>query len=387
MLLWILLVLLLLCLWKLKAGQLKVVRSTTTPSFESSSILKVVHINVWSGSTYEFSKTKEQGWRYFGYRVFEFLSGIGYDIDYYPGDDKEHRYEILCKQLKELRPSVVTINEAMPCMSYTSRLANEIGFDHIAHVGVGGVSFPFFQFPNFAEGDAILAHPSLKLKPMGRSRLSGFVFSNNFSINTGDATQLLAGMVTVNAQQVIIGVTHWHAGVLEAPEVMKYIRNHLSPDEQQLGITSIAESTSMRVSEALQTVTLCKELVCAQGGKPLILCGDFNTTRTTPEFMILKQAGFQDYGCDQCTWDPKNRNVQLQFKHGVEASGSRNAVENKLYAVMGNEQLKLDHILTLGSCMNFESSSTVLNSQAPPSDHYGIAATFQIQKKAGPIRE
>ena len=126
----------------------------------------------------------------------------------------------LVKEILELDPDVVTLNECMPCFSFAHRLAKDVGMDCCASLGVAGIVFGFLRFPFISEGDAILAKPAMQLRFAGRAQLTGGVRSSSLSFNLDDSTQALAckvGLVNL-PKGVVICCTHWQASVVSNEE-------------------------------------------------------------------------------------------------------------------------------------------------------------------------
>lgn len=112
------------------------------PSFTGTT-LKMVTINVWSGLDYK--GTLKMG-------------------EYETPEVREARYQALLAELKKLSPDVVGLNEANFLPDYAKRLAADLGFDYLHHVGVSGVRIGRVGLPwNLREGDAILARKELRL--------------------------------------------------------------------------------------------------------------------------------------------------------------------------------------------------------------------------------
>ena len=123
-------------------------------SDRTANALRVLQINVWSGSTY----VGELDWR----SCFSFV----------PYESSEHsgrRYEALVRinanlnpnsnahpqqvrGVKQLDPDVITLNECMPCRSFSHRLATDLGMDCVARLGVAGLVFGWLKFPFISEG-------------------------------------------------------------------------------------------------------------------------------------------------------------------------------------------------------------------------------------------
>lgn len=122
-------------------------------SVEQTKSLRLLQVNVWSGSTYEID------WSKLKFAMYE------------PPAATERRYEILLRRIRELDPDVVTVNEAMPCEAYVTRLASDLNMDAVYHLGVAGIVLGrFLRFPCISEGDAVLAKVGLLLLLYARGK-------------------------------------------------------------------------------------------------------------------------------------------------------------------------------------------------------------------------
>ena len=99
--------------------------------------IKLFTLNVWSG------------FRYHGLIRLE---------EYETKQVREKRFQGLCAVLRKERPDIVCLNEANPLFSYGKRLAEELGYVPLGHMGVAGLRAGKLGFPlNLREGDLVLA--------------------------------------------------------------------------------------------------------------------------------------------------------------------------------------------------------------------------------------
>ena len=166
-----------------------------TPTEFTANTVKLMTINVWSGLDY----------------IGTFKMG-----EYESTQIREKRYQALLKEIARLNPDIIAINEANFLPEYVRRLAGDLQYDCIYHVGVAGLKIGRIGIPiNLKEGDAILARKELQLQMAGHKQLSGGgIITNHFSFHTEDATQVLVGKIIVNGKPVYIAFTHWHASPL-----------------------------------------------------------------------------------------------------------------------------------------------------------------------------
>ena len=331
--------------------------------------LRLLQVNVWSGSTYEID-----------WRTLTFIS-------YESPSETEKRYQTLLRRCKKLDPDVITVNEAMPCRAYVRRLANDLGMDAVYHLGVAGVVLGrFLSFPFISEGDAILAKPRLKLQPAGRARLTGSVFSDLFSLNLDDATQAVAATVALgSAGKLGLVAAHWHASLLDTEETTLDIEEHQATMAAEAATIrrSIEDHTKLRIQEAKGSLRLAESL----GVSAVIVAGDLNTVPGSRSIEVLRAAGYKSAGGDW-TWDPstgRNENVDMQARVGAERSSSRGPLEKELYGRFSRRGAQLDHVLFRAwgrDEMSVERSQVVLKSNGvgdeAPSDHYGLCVDFQF---------
>lgn len=247
------------------------------PTGAERDTLRVVDINVWSGLDYR---------------------GVVRMGTYETAEEREARYRALVTQLRALEPDVIGVHEANPVPDYVDRLAADLGYDAVRHMGLGGVRIGPVGLPwNLREGDAILARPDLGLRYEGRRRISGGLVGSFFSFHFADATQVLAASIGVNGRRVFLFATHWHAGNEKVDREWRSV-------------------------EAERTLAFVDD-VAIDG--PAILMGDFNAEPAAPEVRRLLDAGFVDaHGAARGdsagpTWNP-GRNLNIQ-EHYAGADG------------------------------------------------------------------
>ena len=151
--------------------------------------LRLLQLNVWSGSTYELDWDARQ-----------FSS-------YETPSDAETRYSSLLALVKKHEPDVLTLNECMPSPDYATRLARDLGFSCYTRTALAGIVVGPFHFPSakITEGDAVLAKPEFHLTPLGRQALTGWVLGESLSFNTDNATQILAASIEKGGRTFAIG--------------------------------------------------------------------------------------------------------------------------------------------------------------------------------------
>ena len=404
--------------------------------------LRVLQLNVWSGSDYAGELSARTGFS-FGFR----------DTAAY----RERRYAALLREVRRVDPDVMCINESMPCFAFAHRLARDTGMDCVASLGIAGLQFGWLRFPFISEGDAVLAKRALDLQYVGRHRLSGGVCSSSISFNTGDATQVLGCRIRVptkdagGTREVTICATHWQSTVVDDAPTRAHLKRitvrsiaqppRTQSERERQGQAAIARGSLQRVQEALGTARFVTRMA---GNTPTILAGDLNTVVGTPEMRIMDAhcfysadedlneaaaaaaAALQETGASEgrtatrastggYTWDPANPNVAMQNEKKAERrrkSGSvGQSVEAALYDAFEARPSKIDHVLMreaggkdgrgkkLGGdagdrALTAERASIVMRGGGRgaekgrggksggdgvvPSDHYGIVVEFKV---------
>jgi len=333
--------------------------------------LKCMTINVWSGLDY----------------IGTFKMG-----EYESPDLREKRYQAFLKEIARYNPDIIAINEANFLPDYVKRLANDINYDYIYHVGVAGLKIGRCGIPvNLKEGDAILARKGLQLQQVGHKQLSGGgIITNYFSFHTEDATQVLIGRIIVNTKPMYVAVTHWHASPFDTPHsrmLLKELQQKFgyTDVEYQEAIKKLEADNTWRKNEAKLMAEYCKAIVPEHA--PLIVMGDFNATPDSPEMQYFLQQGFRDThihhsNTDMYTWNPlKNLNIQKYYK--VDTNKKFESLYTHVSKIHELEPKRIDYIIVNKSI----SPDKIINSKIccdtiydgiHLSDHFGVYAEIQI---------
>lgn len=320
--------------------------------------LTVVTINVWSGLDYRGSlkmgEYEEKGVR-------------------------ERRTRALVAELQALAPDVVALNEANRLPGYARRLARELGFDRVWHVGIGGLRAGPVGLPvNLREGDVILARPELELKRAGRKQLSGGPVGNFFTAHLADATQVVAGRLRVGGRTVYVFCTHWHASAFPTETYRAELQRRRtagSLDEKgyEKLLAEAVDGREWRLGEAQETLAFVERVA---GAEPAILLGDFNALPESEEIALLRAAGFVDAFAAAgsgpgITWDEEgNANIRLQ----------RETYPDEVPQDPPNK--RIDYIFLRGAGLEATRAEVVLNRTVEglyPSDHYGVLAEIEVR--------
>jgi endonuclease/exonuclease/phosphatase family metal-dependent hydrolase len=330
----------------------------TAAAVGSAENLRVVTINVWAGLDYKGSL-----------KMGEFQDE----------DTRALRTRNLVEQLKELDPDVIAVNEANQLPRYARSLSQELNYDQIYHVALGGLRIGPIGLPvNLREGDVILAKKSRQLQGSGRKQLSGGPVGNFFTFHFADATQIFGGRILVAGREVYVFNTHWHASPFPTEDYFRQLaeRRDSGRIDAQRYDELVAEAVGgqkWRLGEARKTVAFIDKVA---GNNPAILMGDFNAAASSEEIGVLKASGFQDAFAEAgdspgFTWDGReNSNIQLQkqvFPEDFWREPTRR---------------RIDYIFFRGTGLEVTRSKVVLDSPLQgihPSDHFGVMADFEVQ--------
>ena len=349
---------------------------STIPAFSDE--LKVITINVWSGLDYE--GTLKMG-------------------EYESKEVRRGRYNLLVKEIKRLDPDVVAINEANLLPKYSRKMAKDLNMDQIYAVGLGGIHFGYVGIPvNFREGDAILAKKGLKLKSLGRKRLSGGGIINNFmTFHLTDACQVIGGVIKFAGKDVYIYNTHTHASPPNLPwfiEKLEKAKNEGRLTEEGL-ITAkelVVEDYLWRLGEIRDIIKWVNKVTPT--GKPVVLVGDFNAEIDTVEMKQVIDNDFIDTfaavnpDLKGYTWNPET-NLNIKTFYNTEGAmtlrEADGASPKKIADKLDDFILKrLDFIFVSESIGkdNVVESSVVFDREEGgqhPSDHYGVMSVIRIK--------
>ncbi len=316
--------------------------------------ISVVTINVWSGLDYK---------GVFSYGAFED-----------PGA-KEFRHGLLVKELKELSPDLIGINEANTLPAYAGDLAEELGHTFISHVAMGGVRIARAGFPlNKREGDAFLAPESYSLEKAGRKKLSGSGSGNIFSFQFGKATQVLAGKIRVEGRDVFVFNTNWHASPFSEKADLTGLVNSYSDDEisGEGLLDSIEEAVKgyeIRMKEAVKTLDFINEVA---GESPVIFMGTLNALPGSDEVAMFLDAGFRD------VWKG-NRNPGFTRDETVNTNIIRYLLDDD--SAEARRRDRINYIFVRGEGIAVKKSQLCFNKptyNVYPSDHFGIIAEIEV---------
>ena len=190
------------------AGQAARPASGTGPS------LKILTLNVWSGLDY----------------LGTLSSG-----DYETPGRRESRTAELLRQVRELDPDVILLQEVNPAGRFARRLASALGYDFVRDIYLSGIKIGPFGIPtNLREGNATLAKPGLGLRKIATWRHSGgFGFSGGFlSFHFDEIVGSLVARITVHGRPLYLVNVHLHASASPDPGLEARFRSLLEDGTQ-----------------------------------------------------------------------------------------------------------------------------------------------------------
>lgn len=313
--------------------------------------LKLLTLNVWSGLSY-------QG-----------LLRVG---SWEPPGGFEARYRLLVRQLQELAPDVLALNEVNPVPAYPRRLARDLGYTQVAYPGLSGLRLGPLALPvNLVEGDALLARPDLDLRWEGRAQLSGGPVARHWSVNFGNATQVIGASLRTPGGRLYLLNTHWSV-CLSARDYQDQQGYRESAEASPQARRAHARAADRRWQESTRTLAAARRWIPT--GAPAVLMGDLNAPPNTPEIDLWQREGWTDAfaalhpGEVGATWDEAT-NPHIRSKDSrapaVPAWAGARAAE------------RLDYILVSGP-VTLESAAVVLDRPPHPSDHYGVLVTLTL---------
>ncbi len=335
--------------------------------------LRVITINVWSGLDYH-------GFWNFG--------------EYEPADRRELRFQLLVRQLKNLDPDVVYIQEANPVCEFSRRLADSLSFDETHQVCNAGIK-PVVVGPpfNFEEGIAILAQKELRLKHYAVWKLSGSfgLYGDVISLHFDESEFALVAQITSNGQPTFLVNVHLSAFPPEDSVVMQKVREWRATDsisvEDEANIPEILSNGSRRRMSEVENIL--KNIAKLPQSIPVVLGGDFNSeidSREMSELVqskVFRNAGGSYFGEGQFTWDAaRNENVAYSIM-ALDADGEPGDLAGRLSAAYDSKRRVIDYVFLSRHFAGVEVQRTaiVLDSSSGgvhASDHFGILAEIPL---------
>ncbi len=339
---------------------------TTTLAGQS---LKVATLNLWTGSDYRGV------WR------------IG---EYESPEMREHRFQIVVRELQSIRPDVIALQEVNPAGMLTKRLASILDYDYVYQRVNSGLKVGHFGIPwNLNEGVAILARKNLDLQPVDVYELSDTfgAFGDIVSFHSGEKNVAL--VARIRFQNKSIAVLNIHIAAVVPYDTVSIAafnqildREGVRGDEKPAYLDRVASRAL--VSED-QLARLSDYLQNGMSQMPRILMGDLNVTSTSdPMHRFLASSGLVDVvdamdSSSLDTWDPgRNDNIEYSLD-SLDASQQQLPPIDRLGAWYDGQHRRIDYILT-DSTLNRPNRPLVRRICDRPdqgvyaSDHYGLLA-------------
>ena len=335
--------------------------------------LKVVTINIWTGLDYV------------GHRR------IG---EYEPQAVREQRTRMLIRELKNIQPDVIALQEVNPVSSLGPAIADELDYDCIYERANAGVKIGRLGFPsNLNEGLVILARKSLRLEFVDAWNLSdGFgLFGSVASLHWTERRLALIGKIRSGSAEVYIANVHIASVVPDdssARSVARRIASTRTHNAQ--AIEEIVHACFSDADSRMRSVELMlKHLNGPYADKPWIVLGDFNAASSQPEIRRLTIEGSLMDAAEvsgvgsAVTWDPeKNTNIRYSIQP-VDASGDSLNPSGLLSAWYDGKPRTIDHIFINRSWQlaDVEGGRIVLDKPEDglfASDHYGLLSTLDL---------
>ncbi|MCF7804294.1 MAG: endonuclease/exonuclease/phosphatase family protein [Candidatus Marinimicrobia bacterium] len=265
--------------------------------------LTVLTLNVWSGLDYE---------------------GVWEMGEYESESQRNQRYEILVRELKDLAPDVICLQEVNPVPEYARRLARELDYQAYGFVGMGGIHLGPVGIPvNFREGDAILVKKEFAVESLGRKKLSGGGISTNWiTLHLEEINQIMGLRISRDGDTVDVYNTHLHAGPDYAGALRDKIRalwksQKITSEKFTLLRDQFQAHQDRRMLEIGKAVRFIRNH--SKSGHPVIFAGDFNMRPESGEADELTSLGFVDTheqagSGPMYTWNPlENTNIKQHY--------------------------------------------------------------------------
>ncbi|MBN2653313.1 MAG: hypothetical protein JXR63_13115 [Spirochaetales bacterium] len=309
-----------------------------------------------------------------------------------PEKDYIKRQELLLSEIKSKDIDIIALNELNPMPTIGKFFAKILDMSYIYNMGVSGLRIGRLGIPaNLREGDVLFFKNRLNIKKIGRIRLSGKGFVNNFaSLHFDNLTQTVLGELTIEKTKLFICFTHWYASPAhddqskQLAEELK-VKYNFPKSELKKTLKRLDSDKKRKIKEATRLVNFLKKRVPEDA--KVILCGDFNGCEDWEEIKILKNFGFvdtfrqlnpEDAGY---TWAPET-NPQLIKYYKPLAERQAKSLYHQLHNVDEMIPRRIDYIFSknipaeaLKSCnLAFETDK----SGHSASDHFGLILELEI---------
>jgi len=296
----------------------------------------------------------------------------------------DRRYELLVSEIRNLDPDILAIQEANPLPYYVERLAEDLNYQAIYHIALGGIRFGSFGIPtNMREGQAILVKKPWTITKLGRKRLSGGGIATNwFSFHFREITQALLGKGLIHDKPLYVYNVHLHEGPFKGSALetmLKRLSQEMTKEKVEEAKKAVEKDMERRRVEITNLIKFVEETLPA--GMPAIILGDFNTTIESGELGPLLAGGkwmdsfrAKNLHEEGVTWDPQHNPNYRPAETVKDPYGTLHAYHGshpyRIDFIMVNKNIPHHHILE---------SRVVLTpvDGLSPSDHYGVLTTLK----------
>lgn len=325
------------------------------PRMAADTNIRIVSINAWSGLTYSGT-----------FRVGR----------YETADEAAFRYGILVRQLENLEPDIVIVNEANPLPAYAKRLARDLDMGFVYAIRAGGVRLGPVGFPvNLREGDVVLIKEPLSIEYLGNRDILGGASGNVGSFTLKETTHLLLTRIVVGGTELYVIVTRWTDTEPATRENLDqlaalYTEGTLTSEEYLSRVHSAVEGNNRRITEAEATIAIVEEFA---EESQIILAGSLHAVPGSRPVEILLEAGFTDAFGDATqdfTRDAERNSIRREYFPPVDGGGI--------------ERSRVDYLLIRGDRLSVASREIAFDDatfDTHPSDHFGLVVDLEIREQ------
>ena len=340
---------------------------------EGSRPLRVLTINVWSGSDYR---------------------GVWSFGEWESKATREQRFQVLVSQLRSIGPDVLFLQEATPVGRCASRLAKALDMDQIHQVCIAGIKFGPVGIPaGFKEGNVILARRGLHLFKVDEWKLSGGpgIYSDAVTVHFDETISSLVGGIIVDSAIVYLVNNHLRAAAWADEAISDSLAvlqrtGHISPVEYQSVLKQWKAGLALRRTEVHRLLDRLRRL---PPKSPVIVAGDFNALPSSPEIGDLRSqgelhdTGQPDTSSQNVTWDPfHNTNTTFSY-HTADARGHDLDLWNRLGSLGSSRAGRIDYVFlskhfAQGDVLQYQVVLDTAVAGMYASDHYGVLADVSV---------
>ncbi len=341
---------------------------------DSNGTLEVMTFNVWHGLRSGESRKK------------------------FPGEAPERaekRFAWQIAEVQRLDPDVLFLQEVNPNQPQARRYAEALGYDEIHKVTSCGLHLgAIFKIPkNMNEGLAILAKPELRLRRVGKKRLSGNAkCTATWGIQTKESRYVLFGEITVAGRKVLLATTHLASPSFTPADFDEQLDamvtdGRLTSEQRAEILAERDRKLDRNTTEAerlVQEIARRRARISATGPVAVIFGGDFNAELDKPSVGVVKSAGFIEVATGSAfhTWNPVVN--EENYTIGTRRHFSLPTFDKPEIEAMLDERndtpRQIDHLF-VSEGVEVHSAEMVMTEAEDgiyPSDHFAILATIRL---------